>query len=223
MDTIKGYEDSVVLSPHQVVDFPNQLRNNVRKIMTQLQTTDETRYVKSLLDPFHPDCLGVRVPSRVPRSTVTYNTHAEYTFKATNQNSDVMYISNYEQMSGDYYVAITGQAVQNFLNNTPVAVENAEVHNQQFDSMYDVTAVPIGTASQISVTTARDDTWHDIFFKLRCVAAGTRVLKTSRQESESGSLDMIYSRDGSSFDEGHAFRADLARARPDRVRTYLAG
>lgn len=49
------------------------------------------------------------------------------------------------------------------------------------------------------------------------------MLKTSKQESESGSLDMIYSRDGSSFDEGHSFKTDLARIRPDRVRTYLAG
>jgi len=65
--------------------------------------------------------------------------------------------------------------------------------------------------------------WHENFFKMRCVAGGLRVLKTSRQDNESGSLDMIYSRDGSSFDEGHAFKTDLARNRPDRCRTYLAG
>lgn len=34
---------------------------------------------------------------------------------------------------------------------------------------------------------------------------------------------MIYSRDGSSFDEGHSFKTDLARLMPDRCRTYLAG
>lgn len=34
---------------------------------------------------------------------------------------------------------------------------------------------------------------------------------------------MIYSRDGSSFDEGHSFKTDLARVKPDRTRTYLAG
>lgn len=36
-------------------------------------------------------------------------------------------------------------------------------------------------------------------------------------------MDLIYSRDGSSFDEGHSFKTDLARTRSDRVRTYLAG
>jgi len=51
--------------------------------MEQLSTDDEKRYVKALLDPFHPDVLGVRVPTRVPRNTITYNTHTEYSFKAT--------------------------------------------------------------------------------------------------------------------------------------------
>jgi len=85
-----------VLAPHQVIDFPQQLRNNVRKILDRLQTTDETRYVKALLDPFHPDSLGVRVPTRVPRNTITYNTHSEYSFKATVNNTDLMYITNFE-------------------------------------------------------------------------------------------------------------------------------
>lgn len=58
---------------------------------------------------------------------------------------------------------------------------------------------------------------------MRCVAGGMRCIKTSRQESESGTLDLIYSRDGSSFDEGHSFKSDLARIMPDRCRTYLAG
>lgn len=114
-DTIQGYDNSIVLAPHQVIDFPQQLRNNVRRIMDTLQTTDEKRYVKSLLDPFHPDSLGVRVPSRVPRNTITYNTHSEYTFRATNQSQDLLYINNFEQMTGCHYVAISGGAVQNFL------------------------------------------------------------------------------------------------------------
>jgi len=109
--TIKGYHDSVVLTPHQVLDYPQKLRNNVRKIINSLQTTDETRYVKALLDPFHPDTLGVRIPSRVPRNTITYNTHCEFSFKATASVSDVMVISNFEQLSGDKLVSVSGSAV----------------------------------------------------------------------------------------------------------------
>lgn len=223
MVTIQGYNDSVVLSPHQVLDFPQQLRNNVRKVLDQLQTDDEKRYVKSLLDPFHPHSLGVRVPTRVPRNTITYNTHSEYTFKATANSQDIMYISNFEQMSGYYYAAVAGDGVQNFLTSPPVAIENAQVNAELDDSVHDVTVVPMGQKGLTTVSYSKDDTWHENFFKLRCVAGGTRVLKTSRQDSESGSLDMIYSRDGSSFDEGHAFKTDLARTRPDRMRTYLAG
>ena len=99
----------------------------------------------------------------------------------------------------------------------------AGVLDQLDTQMYDITYVPIGKKSDFEVDFQKDDTWHDNFFKLRCVAGGMRVLKTSKQDSESGSLDLIYSRDGSSFDEGHAFKTDLARTRPDRVRTYLAG
>lgn len=79
--------------------------------MDQLQTTDEKKYVKALLDPFHPETLGVRVPTRVPRNTITYNTHSEYTFRATSQSSEVIYINNFEQLSGYKYVALTGNAV----------------------------------------------------------------------------------------------------------------
>lgn len=89
------------------------------------------------------------------------------------------------------------------------------------DQIYDVTYVNIGLLPAITVQ--HDDTWFDNFFKMRCVAGGMRCIKTSRQDSESGSLDMIYSRDGSSFDEGHSFKSDLARVMPDRCRTYLAG
>jgi len=177
--------------------------------------------MKSLLDPFHPHSLGVRVPSRVPRNTITYNTHSEYTFRSTNNSTDVMYINNFEQMSGYYHVALEGAAVKTFLQNAPVHVEDAKLYDDD-NQIFDVTYVEIGKRNTVELRMMKDDSWHDNFFKLRCVAGGMRVLKTSRQESESGSLDLIYSRDGSSFDEGHSFKTDLARNRPDRIRTYLA-
>lgn len=193
----------------------------MRKVLDHLQTTDETRYMKSLLDPFHPHALGVRLPTRVPRNTITYNTHSEYTFRSTNSSTDVLYINNYEQMSGHYYVAIEGETVKNFLANTPVAIDDAKLFDDD-NQVFDVTYVELGKKNTITLNYSKDDSWHNNFFKLRCVAGGMRVLKTSRQDAESGSLDIIYSRDGSSFDEGHAFKTDLARTRPDRMRTYLA-
>jgi hypothetical protein len=102
--------------------------------------------MKSLLDPFHPHALGVRVPTRVPRNTITYNTHSEYTFKATNAVTDVMYINNFEQMSGHYYVAVEGDAVQNFLVGTPVQLEDAKLYEDD-NQVFDVTYVPVGKAN----------------------------------------------------------------------------
>lgn len=129
-------------------------------------------------------------------------------------------IANFEQLSGEKYVTIRGLAVTGFLTNQPSTRENVGVYNQADDKVYDITYVEIGSNPTISVEW--DASWHNNFFKMRCVAGGMRVLKTSKQDSESGSLDLVYSRDGSSFDEGHAFRVDLARNRPDRARTYLA-
>jgi len=130
-------------------------------------------------------------------------------------------VANFEQITGDKFVAVMGDAVQNFLNNAPVTRQNASLEGQLDGREYDVTYVNIGAQPEIFVE--NDDNWHDNFYKMRCVAGGMRCMKTSTQESESGSLDMIYSRDGSSFDEGHSFKTDLARVRPDRTRTYLAG
>lgn len=116
-----------------------------------MQTTDETRYAKSMLDPFHPDSLGVRVPSRVPRNTVTYNTHQEYSFKATNAVSDIMYITNFEQLSGYYYVALEGIAVQNFLTSPPGLLENCQVNGKLDDAHFDINYVPIGPRGSVVV------------------------------------------------------------------------
>jgi len=132
-----------------------------------------------------------------------------------------MYINNYEQMSGHYYVAIEGETVKNFLTGVPTSMEDARLYEDD-NEVFDITYVELGKRSAVDLSFTKDDSWHDNFFKLRCVAGGMRVIKTSRQEAESGSLDLIYSRDGSSFDEGHAFKTDLARTRPDRLRTYLA-
>lgn len=222
-DAKESIRGSIVLSPYEMADFPQKLRNNVKKMLDILQTTDEKRFLKSLLDPFHPDVLGVRVPTRVPRNTITYNTSSMFNYKATASNSEVLFFNNFEQMSGYSYVAITGPGVTQFLTNTPINLEDIEVAGQEDDKKYDVTVVSIGIKHSLCMDYQKNNTWSSNFFKLRCVAGGTRVLKTSKQDSESGSLDMIYSRDGSSFDEGHSFITDLARSRPDRVRTYLAG
>jgi len=39
-----------------------------------IEDDNEKHYVKSLIDPFHPSVYGVRVPSILPRETVTFNT-----------------------------------------------------------------------------------------------------------------------------------------------------
>jgi hypothetical protein len=56
-----------------VVDYPERLRQNLTKIVEDLESTEEVKYIQSLVDPFHPDTNGVRVPVLLPRPTVAYN------------------------------------------------------------------------------------------------------------------------------------------------------
>lgn len=43
----------------------------------------------------------------------------------------------------------------------------------------------------------------DAFTKVRVVSAGLRVFKTSSSDTESGTLDLIYSPEGAPFDNDH--------------------
>lgn len=58
--------------------------------------------------------------------------------------------------------------------------------------------------------------------KSRTAAAGVRIMKTSSAETESGTIDLWYSRDGAGVDPGAPLGNDLARPRYDRMRLYLA-
>lgn len=69
----------------------------------------------------------------------------------------------------------------------------------------------------------KSTTVSDAFTKSRTVAAGVRILKTSSAEAESGQLDFVYSRDGTSFDESAPIGFELGRPRTDRSRCYIAG
>lgn len=49
-----------------------------------------------------------------------------------------------------------------------------------------------------------------------------RVFKTSSNENESGTLDILYAQDGMPFDDDHPIKEGLARPKQDRQRHYLA-
>jgi hypothetical protein len=97
-----------------------------------------------------------------------------------------MLISNFEVLSGDRYIKITGPAVQGFLTNPPSFINDAGVLGEQDDRIFDVHYVELANASQLAVEADRDETWTQNFFKLRVVAGGLRVFKTSKNENEAG-------------------------------------
>lgn len=91
------------------------------------------------------------------------------------------------------------------------------------DPDYRITYLPLGaTRSQLVLSTLLDPIIDTAFHKVRVVSAGMRFFKTSKADSESGVLDIIYNRDGSSLDEGRAMLADIGRPKSDRLRCYIA-
>lgn len=59
----------------------------------QLKTDVERHYMKALLDPFHPQALGARVPMLLPRQSVCYSTYKELQIP---NNTDMLVFTNLE-------------------------------------------------------------------------------------------------------------------------------
>lgn len=82
-----------IIDPKDLVDYPQRLRRNFKTVFSQMQDTDELLYVKSLIEPFHPSIMGVRVPSLLPRETATFNTFNQFDYVV---NVDYLTIMNLE-------------------------------------------------------------------------------------------------------------------------------
>lgn len=110
-----------------------------------------------------------------------------------------------------------------FYSTLPVA-SSSEVDGGEEN--YTVHSISTGyTAHQLSqrLTVFQDSTPSDVYTKLRVVSTGIRFFKTSVSDTESGQLDLHYSRDGSSLDENATMKQVLSRHSSDTQTIYLAG
>lgn len=80
-----------------MIHFPTTLRKNMKAMFDQLTDGPETKYVKALVDPFHPECAGARVPTLLPRDTATFNTYNQIDVGQTAPLSSHVLISSLEQ------------------------------------------------------------------------------------------------------------------------------
>lgn len=83
--------------------------------MKTLVDNDETKYIKSLVDPFHPDSTGVRIPSSVPRETLTYQYFSEAQVQGA--QGDFFFMTATEAVYNDKTVMIQGPGATNMINN----------------------------------------------------------------------------------------------------------
>lgn len=81
MLSVRGYDledlediepDDIGADPKLLGAISEELMNKVERGINQILTDSEAKYIKSLLDPFHPDAAGVRIPSLNPIDTYTH-------------------------------------------------------------------------------------------------------------------------------------------------------
>lgn len=85
---------------------------------------DDRKYVKSMLDPFHKTTKGARIPSKVPRYTVCYESFNGIDFASSENNTSALYFTNYELLTNGRSMLIRDDTVTNaFLTNLPVYTE----------------------------------------------------------------------------------------------------
>lgn len=76
-----------------------------------------------MLDPFHPDCIGVRVPSVLPRETMTYTSFNEITYTSAINATKAIYFANFELASTTRSILVSSTLfVQALLSNVSIEV-----------------------------------------------------------------------------------------------------
>lgn len=217
---IRGYEGKAIVDPQKMVDFPMKLRDNLQSMFQHLNDGEETRYVKSLVDPFHPDCTGVRVPTLLPRDTAVFHMYNSMDIGHEATGKTRLLIAGLEQSTKHQAVSIL---VDDDVFNTTPTKHNVRQRGSVDDQLHEVHGILIGQVDEIDVKTIVDDTPTTLFTKHRTVSTGVRFFKTSASESESGQLDMFYSRDGANIDEAATFNQMFNRPSRNSQRVYLAG
>lgn len=84
--------------------------------MKMIKTDDEKQFLQGLVEPFHPDVEGVRVPSILPRETLTFNIFKSHSLVG-NTNDPILMVANYELGCEDQIIILEDAA--GLLNNVP--------------------------------------------------------------------------------------------------------
>lgn len=209
------------ISPESLVEFPNDVRANVQFLMKQEYTTPELTWIRSVIEPFHPQSNGTRTPSNTPKETVSY-TH----FTSMQCDADCLFLANYEMQLTTPLLRLSGPLAS--VSAAPMASVAASFNDDGGAIDERVNVIVFGTAfsrAQLAANTTfcqADTAVSSLFIKSRTVAAGLRVWKTSSSENESGALHSIYGRDGVPIDENVSLATEMSRPRLDRATVFLA-
>lgn len=135
----------------------------------------------------------------IPRPTVTYNSIFEKTF--TGSQGDLLLLANFANQDDEQILLLQNSTVVANVLNNPTESLTCERKGMT----YKVQAIKLGTGGNLydGLTSYRDPVVNQAFVKSRTVSSGLRCFKVSASDNESGHLDVVYSRDGSSLDDGH--------------------
>jgi hypothetical protein len=191
-------------------------------MLPYITNNDAKLYAKSLLEPFHPDSMGTRVPMVLPRETISFSSFKEISVNGSHSTKVIMF-ANFE--SQDELISITfkdNAIVDAIIGSPPELVSNIVRDGVNYNGHVIRAGVVANFKDATKFETHSETGFSRAFVKSRTVAAGIRVFKTSVSENESGVLDVLYSRDGGNVDSSTKIVSGLGRPKNDRHRQYLA-
>lgn len=132
---------------------------------------------------------------------MTYTSFHEHTFSMSSNSEVAAYITNYDLISSTRGLFLKGSTASALINANPIAAEiqtivyvanGALTNHENFERRVDV--IPLGKGSELlaQLRVFSDSAITDAYLKARVVGAGTRLFRTSKTESESGTADVIY-------------------------------
>lgn len=156
----------------------------------------------------------------MPRETLTYNIFKTYSFVG-NSEDPIIVIGNYELGCEEQIVIIEDAA--SWLSATPSSFVARLVPDGANHFVHVIRTGKNATQFAQALTVIQDTSHTQIFTKHRVVSSGARFFKTSVSDTESGTLDMYYNRDGSGLDEATAVATLFERPSSHSTKLYLSG
>jgi hypothetical protein len=172
-------------------------------------------YVKSMLNPFGSGCKGVRTPQNVPTATATYRDVTQYNFSTTGTELIAINLTRLKAPPG---IKFSGTNLPDLLDNTVSTITWSDIVSDTTEQISSCDVISTGALTRETIGIAAPIASD----RIRLVSGGIKMSKTSKSDSESGTVKTFYSKRG--FDISTNLRAvfDDMIGSDEYTKEYLA-